>query len=37
MGAIEGHGKQDVADGYGHGYSLAVKREWLDKVALMAA
>jgi integrase len=36
MGAIEGHGKQDVADGYGHGYSLKVKLEWLQKVALKA-
>jgi len=34
MGAIDGHGRQDIADGYGHGYSLKVKQEWLARVAL---
>lgn len=34
MDAIEGHGKRDHSDGYGQGYSLKVKREWLDRVAL---
>ena len=32
--AITGHGAKDVSDGYGLGYSLEVKQEWLLKVAL---
>ena len=32
--SITGHTSQDVGDGYGLGYSLEAKREWLLKVAL---
>jgi len=32
--AITGHGKKDTGDGYGQGYPLQVKAEWLQKVAL---
>jgi integrase len=31
--AITGHGKKDTGDGYGDGYPLSVKIEWLRKVA----
>ncbi len=33
---IEGHSSQDVGDSYGNGYTLQVKAEWLEKVALKA-
>jgi integrase len=32
--AIDGHARQDEGDGYGEGYDLKVKVEWLLKVAL---
>ena len=32
--AITGHGTKDTGDGYGDGYSLQVKAEWLNKAVL---
>lgn len=34
--AIVGHGVKDITDNYGQGYSLQVKLEWLERIALVS-